>query len=259
MIKLSIITICFNEKDKIEKTLISVINQKFTNYEFIVIDGGSTDGTKEIIEKYRDDITIFVSEKDSGIYNAMNKGINKSSGEYLLFLNGGDYLYSDDTLDELFEKYNPTDDIVYGNIITTNNGSLVKVINPFPSKKFFFFITSLPHQSSFIKRELFINDGLYDENFRIVSDQEFFMRELIKNKKKMVYVPITISYYDNQSYSMSADIKLLEIQNREKTIMFKKYFNKFELFFYPPIAKIFLLIKNFIKRILRKMNKLIKQ
>ena len=251
MIKLSIITICFNEKDRIEKTILSVINQKFRNYEFIVVDGDSTDGTKEIIEKYKENITVFISEKDRGIYDAMNKGISKSIGEYLLFLNGGDYLYSNDTLQEVFEKYNPVADIVYGNIILTSNGSIFKGKKPFLSNSLFLFIGSFAHQASFIKRELFINDGLYDDNFKIVGDQEFFAREIIKNKKKIIHIPVIISFYDNQNYSISEDKNLSKERNREKMIVFKRYFNKFELIFYPPLAKLakaLLLIKDLIKQ-----------
>jgi len=258
MIKLSIITICFNEKDRIEKTLLSVISQKFKNYEFIIIDGDSTDGTKDIIEKYKENITVFISEKDRGIYDAMNKGINNSNGEYLLFLNGGDYLYSNDTLQEVFEKYNPimiNYDIVYGNIIVMSNGSIFKGKKPFLSNSLFLFIGSFPHQAAFIKRELFINDGLYDDNFRIVGDQEFFVREIIKNKKKIIHIPLIISFYDNQNYSISEDKNLSDKRNMEKMIILKKYFNKFELIFYPLLAKIAKLLLIIKDRLKQKTNK----
>src|ERR1035437_822845 len=92
MKKISVITICLNERDNIEKTIKSVINQNSTDFEYLVIDGGSIDGTTEIISKYNDKLSYFISEKDSGIYSAMNRGIKNSTGEYLLFLNGGDYL-----------------------------------------------------------------------------------------------------------------------------------------------------------------------
>ena len=118
--KISVITVCYNEAATIEKTLESIFNQTYQNIEFIVIDGGSTDGTLDIIEKYKDKIAYFVSEPDEGIYNAMNKGIKASSGEVLYFLNANDTLYSDDVLEtvvSVFEKGNY--DFVYGNIAGT--------------------------------------------------------------------------------------------------------------------------------------------
>ena len=104
MHQLSIVTINLNNKIGLEKTIVSVINQKYRNFEFIIIDGNSTDGSVDIIQKYQDKITYWISENDSGIYNAMNKGIANSKGEYILFLNSGDYLFNDSTIDDkLFE------------------------------------------------------------------------------------------------------------------------------------------------------------
>jgi glycosyltransferase involved in cell wall biosynthesis len=101
MIKLSIITINYNNRDGLEKTIRSVIDQRFTDFEFIVIDGGSTDGSVDNIRKYENKINYWCSEKDAGIYNAQNKGIKKAKGEYCLFLNSGDFLYNEDVLNKI--------------------------------------------------------------------------------------------------------------------------------------------------------------
>ena len=102
--KLSIITINFNDREGLDKTIQSVINQAYKEFEYIVIDGASTDGSVDVIKKYADKLTHWVSEPDSGIYNAMNKGTQMASGEYCLYLNSGDFLAEDDVLERLFEN-----------------------------------------------------------------------------------------------------------------------------------------------------------
>ena len=172
---ISIITINLNNKDGLKRTIESVINQtKFDIIEYIIIDGGSTDGSVDLIKQYQDKISYWVSEKDTGIYNAMNKGIDASTGEYSLYLNSGDYLYTNDVIEKIMDKLDK--DIVYGNEWKINgrvndpfewckgtlkyqwytanktNGFLSK----YPDKltEMFFKTTALPHQSTFIKTEL---------------------------------------------------------------------------------------------------------
>ena len=110
---LTIITVCFNIKDEIERTCQSIVNQTWQNFEWIVIDGGSTDGTVDILKKYSDRINILVSEPDKGIYNAMNKGIKLSHGEWLNFMNGGDRFTSNDVLKEVFSGKEYSADVLY--------------------------------------------------------------------------------------------------------------------------------------------------
>src|SRR6478735_1115877 len=113
-IQLSIITINYNNLQGLQKTIESVVSQSFKDFEYIIIDGGSTDGSKVLIEKYSESITYWVSEKDNGIYPAMNKGIQVANGEYLLFLNSGDWFYENTTLSMAIPMLRPFD-IVYGN------------------------------------------------------------------------------------------------------------------------------------------------
>ncbi len=173
---ISIITVCYNIKNEIERTCESIISQTSNNYEWIVVDGGSTDGTVDILNKYKDKMSVFISEKDNGIYHAMNKGIKKATGEWCIFMNGGDCFASND----IIEKFSQLDgiykyaDVIYGNtnIVNINGNKSIKKY-PYPlTKSFFYNGNTINHQATFIKNELFNKYGLYNENYRIVSDWE---------------------------------------------------------------------------------------
>ncbi|MBP3688079.1 MAG: glycosyltransferase [Alphaproteobacteria bacterium] len=171
--KLSIITICYNIKDEIERTCQSIVAQTNQDFEWIVVDGGSTDGTKEILEKYKERINIFISEPDTGIYNAMNKGIKKASGEYLNFMNGGDSFASADVIEKFYNADIQNADVIYGNMnFIKKNGK--KVLRSYPEHidKIYLVYHCINHQSSFIRKTLFEQYGQYNENYKIVSDWE---------------------------------------------------------------------------------------
>lgn len=126
MLKISVITVTYNAAATIEETILSVLNQTYHNVEYIIIDGGSTDGTVDIIKKYADRLAYWVSEPDKGIYDAMNKGIAIATGDYINFMNAGDAFYKYNTLDSIFTCYKNNSDIIYGDsIIRFNNGDLV--------------------------------------------------------------------------------------------------------------------------------------
>lgn len=176
--KFSIITVNYNNKEGLIKTIESVINQSFTDYEFIIIDGGSTDGSVDILNKFDEQITYWVSERDKGIYNAMNKGIAKASGEYLNFMNSGDCFYDNKVLEHITNQH-PEKDIIVGRDYHYNahTGQGFATILPKRITMLTFYIQTLPHQSSFFKKELFYNCQ-YDENLRIVSDIKFYIQKL---------------------------------------------------------------------------------
>lgn len=176
--KLSIITVNLNNREGLKKTIDSVVSQTFKGFEWIVIDGGSTDGSKELIEEYTDKITYWVSEPDKGIYNAMNKGIKVAKGEYLQFLNSGDWLADEMVLQD-FVDASFSEDIIDGNIrlIYKDREDLANA--PETVDFDFFFHGSLWHPSAFIKKTLFENCGLYEEQYRIISDWELFMRSIV--------------------------------------------------------------------------------
>jgi len=172
-IQLSVITICYNIKEEIERTCQSIVAQTTHDFEWVVIDGGSTDGTLDILNKYKDHIDIFVSEPDKGIYNAMNKGIRLAHGEWLNFMNGGDE-FADKSVIADFLAFDGHDaDIVYGNCnVLEANGFIRLQQYSDISDKTFFCTDCIGHQASFIRRVLFDQYGLYNEKYRIVSDWE---------------------------------------------------------------------------------------
>jgi glycosyltransferase involved in cell wall biosynthesis len=218
----SIITVCYNEEKTIEKTCKSIASQKYKNFEWRVIDGKSTDKTLEIIKKYKKHTTSLSSEKDSGIYNAMNKGIKKSKGKYLLFLNGGDYLKNENTLQEVsafIEKDGHKNDLYYGDMLY-DNGELVSYKNSTLNEKFFA-KKSISHQATFIKKDLFFKYGDYNEKYRIVSDFEFWIKSIIKGKIKTKYLPVVVSVFDQSG--MSTDYKLAKKQIDERNDVLLKY------------------------------------
>lgn len=178
--KLSIITVNLNNRDGLQKTIDSVVAQTFSDFEWIVIDGGSTDGSKELIEQYAEHFSYWVSESDKGIYNAMNKGIRVAQGEYLQFLNSGDWLCDETALERCF-AHGFTADIAYGDLyLSGENGMMEELCYSDVLSLRFFYKQTLCHNSTFIKRTLLIRQ-LYDESLKLVSDWEFFLMQIINN------------------------------------------------------------------------------
>lgn len=212
--KLSLITVNFNNRDGLRKTIDSVVSQTFRDFEWIVIDGGSTDGSKELIEQYADHFAYWVSEPDNGIYNAMNKGICHAKGEYLMFLNSGDTLYSDNTL-YLFEAECHGADIVYGNcLLKDSEGAeyLIEYSNPLHLHQLI--DGSICHQSTAIHKPL-LDEEPYDETLKIVSDWKFFLRKALEGKS-FLHVDIVVSVYDGNG--LSSTNKELLTAERKKVI-----------------------------------------
>lgn len=190
--KLSIITVNLNNKDGLQKTIDSVVSQTFKDFEWIVIDGGSTDGSRELIEQYADHFAYWVSEPDKGVYNAMNKGIRVAKGEYLQFLNSGDWLWNETALERCF-SHGFTADIAYGDLyLFRENGFEERRYSDNLSLRFFYRDT-LCHNSTFIKRLPLANE-LYDESLKIVSDWKFFLMQFINNKSFEHINEFVISY-----------------------------------------------------------------
>ncbi len=231
MTKLSIITINRNNAAGLRKTIESVVSQTYSDFEYIIIDGASTDESVNIIKEYADKIDYWVSEPDKGIYNAMNKGIVKAKGKYLLFLNSGDWLVDESVVGDFCEcKCN--NDILVGNTIRINEEFIS--INESPNNSDFdfdyLFEKSLPHQSSFISSKLFETYGLYDEKLLISGDKEFFIRTLIKHNSTYNHLNRNIAYFDTSGISSQASWrdKLLEedeiIYNRHiDSLVYKAY------------------------------------
>ncbi len=217
---ISIITVNLNGIEGLKRTMTSIIGQTFKEFEYIVIDGGSTDGSKEYIESHSDKIDTWVSEKDSGIYNAMNKGIKAATGEYLLFLNSGDWLHDKNVLKLVVENLVDCD-VLYGNMIKVfpdGREHLDKGVNGEKISLQTFVDGNLNHQATFIKKDLFEEYGLYDENIRIVADWKFFLISLGMNNSKVKYLDIEISCFDMTGLSSnfkSRDEERLKVLQEE--------------------------------------------
>lgn len=202
--KISVITISYNNKEGLKKTLDSVISQDYTDFEYIIIDGGSNDGSKELLEQYADKITYWVSEPDKGIYNAMNKGILAATGEYLIFINSGDHFFNENSL-ATGSEYLGQKEVVYSDLNVIGHSLLDKFVYPLVLSFSYFYESSLPHPATFIKRTAFKKCGLYDENLKIVSDWKWFMNAICIYNCSYTHIPEVIStfYFDGISSQKS--------------------------------------------------------
>jgi glycosyltransferase involved in cell wall biosynthesis len=224
LLPLSIITINYNNAAGLRKTIESVISQSFKDIEYIIIDGGSTDGSKELIEKYAESITYWVSEKDNGIYPAMNKGIQVANGEYLLFLNSGDWFYENTTLSMAIPLLRPFD-IVYGNTMNFKSDGTTWLQNP-PAELSLYSLgyrwNSLPHQAMFTKRNLFEKYGGYDENLKMVADWAFYLIAIFKHNCSYKRIDNIIAWYYFEGFS--ANINNEPLQKAERALVLEQHF-----------------------------------
>ena len=188
--KYSIITVNYNNKEGLRKTIESVIHQTFRDFEYIVIDGGSTDGSADVLKEHDAQIDYWVSEPDKAIYNAMNKGIAQAKGEYLNFMNSGDCFYDANVLKQVSEC-GYTSDLIIGRDYwyDPNTRKDFATILPLKLEMFTFYKGSLPHQSTFFKQVLF-KKNKYDESLKVVSDWKFYILSIIDNG-------CSVNYFDN--------------------------------------------------------------
>ncbi len=209
--KYSIITINYNNNIGLERTIESVLKQSFKEYEFIIIDGGSTDGSLDTIRKHEEHITNWCSEEDKGIYNAMNKGINRSNGDYCIFMNSGDCFHSKSAL---FSVKDFNEDIICGQVSTFPSGhhrSTITLVDLLRS--------SLPHQAMFIKRELLLKHP-YDEKYRILSDWKFCLETIVINNCSFRNIETIISDYESNGISTNSR----ELFKQERESILKELF-----------------------------------
>ena len=200
---LSIITINYNNRLGLLKTMQSVVEQSFQDFEYLIIDGGSNDGSLEEILNYEQYLSFWCSEKDKGVYNAMNKGIAKATGEYLLFLNSGDSLLDNQILSKivpLLKDYG----IIYGDLIFKNGTKDILQTYPDRLDIGYLFYYSLGHPASFIRRDL-LQKRPYSEDFKIVSDWEFFFYEIILDNIPYMNINQAISIFDTNGISSNLE------------------------------------------------------
>ncbi len=225
--KISIITINYNNVEGLRKTIDSITCQSNKSFEYIVIDGGSLDGSKEVIIINEKHITYWVSEKDAGIYNAMNKGIKASSGDFIIFMNSGDLLYNQTVIQDILENLNGQDDIVYGDALLRNESNKWEVVKKHPKILNFsyFYKDTLCQQACIIKRSLFDTIFLFNEDYKIGADWEFFIYAIYIAKVKTRKIDFLITTYDTRGISGSSEFKKIAAQERRQTL--EKYFPLF--------------------------------
>ena len=214
--KLSIITINLNNASGLRKTIESVVSQSSRDFEYIVIDGGSTDGSIEVIKEFETRITYWISEPDNGIYHAMNKGIRAAQGEYCQFLNSGDWLVNELVVEKILNVI-PDCDIFIGNVITTRPDGKIRVGKALREVSFMtFYRSTLPHSSAYIRRSLYDKYGLYDESLLIVGDWKWYLVVAGLHDANIVFTDIAVSFFD--SNGISNRDKLLANAERRKVL-----------------------------------------
>lgn len=223
--KLSIITINYNNLEGLRKTIESVVNQTWRDFEYIIIDGGSTDGSLDVIKEYSDKIDYWVSEPDRGVYHAMNKGIDVANSEYCIFINSGDCLYCKETLSLIATQLDVASIIVGTLHLDTGEEWLAPREITLP----YLYESSLPHPASFIKTSL-LKKYHYDEELRIVSDWKFWVQILLMDGESYSPLDQIVSIFDTSGISMS-NVELAKkerihvLENEFSPIIFK-YFKK---------------------------------
>lgn len=196
--KVSIITICYNRKNTISQCIESVLDQNYNDIEYIVIDGNSTDGTKDVIQFYADKISTYISEPDKGMYDAINKGLKIATGEIVGLMHSDDTFYDSDVVSKIVATFSksPAIDGIYGNgIYVTNDEQQKMVRNRIGGDYVFKKLKSgwLPlHPTVYLKKSVIEQFGYYNLNFKIASDTEFLLRYLYKYQIKMTYLPFYI-------------------------------------------------------------------
>lgn len=200
--KVSIVTVCYNAAKDIEETIKSILGQTYDNIEFIVVDGGSTDGTMDIIRKYDDRISRCVSEPDNGIFDAMNKAAGVASGDYICFMNAGDLFFDENVVCDVFSGRNYEEDVIYGSTIQRYEGGYKSHISS-PADRM---NVSMPfcHQSSFT-RVAALREHPFDISYKHVADCMFF-RWLYNHGGKFRQVNRYISIFDMSGYSCNTSL-----------------------------------------------------
>lgn len=222
--KISIITVNLNNKTGLENTMRSVFQQTYTDFEYIVVDGASIDGSVDIIQQNAGRLTNWISEPDSGIYNAMNKGIRMAKGRYLLFLNSGDTLFHNRILEQVFPHLQEQS-IIYGDLRFDFVDRPEDYVYPDRLTFHYFYYQSLGHPATFIKKSLFDQIGLYDEEYPICADWVFFTTAICTFKASYLHLPLLITKFDMTGVSNNPVSQ--EKIKKEKIRFLSQHFERF--------------------------------
>ena len=215
--KISIITVNYNNLEGLKKTVENVKKQTFQDFEYVVIDGCSTDGSSNYLKENSDYFDYWVSEPDSGVYQAMNKGIKNATGEYLLFLNSGDHFYNDEVLEKNHQIIKDSD-IIYFDLQVIEVDK--KFIRDYPDTlSFSYFVEdTLPHPATFIKKEAFLKTNLYKEDFKIVSDWKFFIDAICKFKLSYKRIAKPLSTFYIGGLSSNPENQIIKFNEKEEVL-----------------------------------------
>lgn len=194
MIKISIVTVTYNAGNTLEESILSTINQSYKNIEYIIVDGGSQDNTLKIIRKYENRITKWVSERDNGIYDAMNKALDYASGDYLVFIGCDDHFLSYNTIENVARFITDKDCVYYGNVFRNSRNDIYKG----HFNKFKISLENICHQSIFYPKSVY-KSYRYNLKYRVYAD--YFYNLTIFPKFKFIYIPVTICYYNYEGFS----------------------------------------------------------
>jgi len=229
MEKVSIVTVSLNAAAYIETAIKSVRAQTYPHIEHVMIDGGSTDGTLDIINTYRDGIGYFVSEPDSGLYNAMNKGITAATGDILFFLNADDRFCDDNVIEDVVSVFNrnPDLDIVYGNLIWDWSGKMVRRKQPSTITREFLARTTVLHQTIFVRRKVFGVTGGFSEHHKVVSDYEWVLKVFLRDSCNYLYYDRDIVVMATEGLSWTTTD-----WEKERIDVMKGYFGFYEILRY---------------------------
>lgn len=225
-ILVSIITVCYNAVDTIEKTILSVLNQTYKNIEYIVVDGKSTDGTIDIIKKYEKNISKIISEADDGIYHAMNKATQNAHGDWIYFLNSGDLLFNNEIIQNVISFYSKdiNASIIYGDIIVYDHYicDTLKMYRP----TLFHVMTrgGINHQAMFARKELFNQPEPFYLNYRVFADYNWLLNSIFVCGAKLFYIEQPIAFYQNNGYSQK-NLKKCFSERLEILMKYWSYYN----------------------------------
>jgi glycosyltransferase involved in cell wall biosynthesis len=230
---ITVVTVVRNGEKTLEETILSIINQTYTNIEYIIIDGASTDGTLDIIKKYEEKIDYWISEADKGIYDAMNKGIDLATGKFLIFMNTGDIFFSKYVINIFVSKVIDLNSIYYGDAMYVNNYLIEKTFRGGIFNKYRLALTNICHQTIFYPKIIY-KKYKYNINFKYLADWVYNM--MLFKRYKFVYINQIIAFYDNSGVSVS---------NRDLT--FEKKYKWIILRYLGIIVIIYLLNKKLLK------------
>ena len=215
--KISIITVNYNNLEGLKKTVEHVKNQTYQEFEYVIIDGGSEDGSVDYVKKNSSLFDYWVSEPDNGVYQAMNKGIEKATGECLLFLNSGDHFYNAEVLEKYHHQLKDSDIIYFDLQVVEGEKSFVKT---YPDTLSFSYFSedTLPHPATFIKKEAFLKTNFYKEDFEIVSDWKFFIDAICKYNLGYKRIANTLSVFYIGGMSSNPENQIIKF-NEKKCVL----------------------------------------